>query len=495
MSVKSVILAMVAVIAMVLPAESEAQMPIKVYSRLQLPPDSADINYYGKEHFWRAAGEVFGFNIGLWAFDRYVQHGDWAYINFNTIKENFKHGFKWDNDNLNTNMFLHPYNGSLYYNAARANGFNYWKSGLFSIAGSAMWELFMECEYPSTNDIIATPIGGMCIGEVCFRASDLVLDDRVGGAERVGREISGFLLSPMRGVTRLITGDAWRRRPTSGKLFGLPNIAVELSLGTRMLDYRHDESHVKFGAAMELNVEYGDRFELKSKKPYDYFTFNASLNFMKTQPVLSHLEIKGRLIGRELLEDKDCHLSIGLFQHFDFFDSDTISSGLVPYKLGIPASLGGGVFYRDIERRRWVFDAYAHANAVILGSVLSDYYMVDDRNYNLASGFSLKGGANMVFDNDRYSFSLSHEYYRLFTWQGYHRNTNLEDADYKTLNAQGDKSVASFNVTQFRADMKLCKRLYLTLLLDHYLRSTHYRDFPHVKSTTLSAKLMLTYKL
>ena len=100
-----------------------------------------------------------------------------------------------------------------------------------------------------------------------------------------------------------------------------------------------------------------------------------------------------------------------------------------------------------------------------------------------------------LYDNDRYSFSLSHEYYRLFTWQGYHRNTNLDDADYKTLNAQGDKSVASFNVTQFRADMKLCKRLYLTLLLDHYLRSTHYRDFPHVKSTTLSAKLMLTYKL
>lgn len=29
-----------------------------------------------------------------------------------------------------------------------------------------MWELFMECEYPSTNDIIATPIGGAALGEV-----------------------------------------------------------------------------------------------------------------------------------------------------------------------------------------------------------------------------------------------------------------------------------------------------------------------------------------
>lgn len=479
----------------IMPERATAQMPIKVYSRVQVPPDSADIAHYGKEHFWRAAGEVFGFNVGLWAFDRYVQHGDWSYISLKTIRDNFREGFKWDNDKLNTNMFLHPYNGSLYYNAARANGFNYWKSGLFSIAGSAMWELFMECEYPSTNDIIATPIGGMCLGEVCFRASDLVIDDRATGAERVGREISAFLISPMREVTRVLTGDAWKKRTTPGKMFGIPNIAVEISLGTRVLDYRHDKSRIRFGGAMELNIEYGDRFEAKSRLPYDYFTFSASLNFMKTQPPLSRLEIKGRLLSRELLDQKNSHLTIGLFQHFDFYDSDTIRSGEVPYKLGIPASFGAGLQFRDIERRQWVFDAYAHANAVILGSMLSDYYEVDERNYNFASGFSLKAGVNMVFDSDRYSFSLAHSYFRLFTWQGYHRDTNLHKVDYRTLNAQGDRSVASFNVTRFRADMKLCKRLYLSLMLDHYFRSTHYRDFPHVTSTSLSAELMLTYKL
>ncbi len=66
-----------------------------------------------------------------------------------------------DNDHLNTNMFAHPYNGSLYFNAGRSNGYNFWQSELFAIGGSAMWEMFMECEYPSTNDIIATPIGWM----------------------------------------------------------------------------------------------------------------------------------------------------------------------------------------------------------------------------------------------------------------------------------------------------------------------------------------------
>lgn len=61
-----------------------------------------------------ATGEVFGMNMGLWAFDRYILRGHYAYISLETIKENFKHGFEWDNDHLNTNMFAHPYNGSLF---------------------------------------------------------------------------------------------------------------------------------------------------------------------------------------------------------------------------------------------------------------------------------------------------------------------------------------------------------------------------------------------
>lgn len=202
-------------------------------------------------------------------------------------------------------------------------------------------------------------------------------------------------------------------------------------------------------------------------------------------------------MARELLENRKYRLSVGLYQHFDFYDSDTISarSAKVPYKLGIPASLGCGVMFRDIERHRWVFDAFAHANAVILGSVLSDYYAVDCRNYNLASGFSIKGGANMVFDKSRFSVGITHEYYRLFTWKGYHKNTDLADSDPRTLDVQGDHSAASFNVTELRADMKLWRKLYMTFSFSHYLRSTHYRDYPHVTSSSIAARLMLTYKL
>lgn len=475
-----------------------AQKPIKLNIRPQVDPDTADLMHYGKPRFWQATAMVAGSNIALWGYDRFIQRGDYAYISLHSIKENFKHGFIWDNDHMGTNMFLHPYNGSLFFNAARSNGFNYWKSGLFALGGSAMWELFMEREYPSTNDIIATPIGGMAIGEVCYRMSDIVLDDRATGSERGLREAAAFVISPMRGLTRIINGDAWRHRSTTGRQFGIPPIGVEISSGFRILSFKNRHAGTsKSGFTMELNMEYGDRFEGTSRQPYDYFTFRSVLNIINTQPVLSQLNIKGRLLSRELLETRDQFLSVGMYQHFDFYDSDTISEhvGKCPYKLGVPASAGVGVMFRDIERRGWVFDAYAHANGVFLGAILSDHYQVDERNYNLASGFSLKGGAHLVFDHDRFSASISHEYYRLFTWKGYKRGTNLRTVDYHTLNVQGDKSSAAFGVTELRVDLKLWRKLYISLGISHYYRSTRYRDFPDVKSSAISESVILTYKL
>lgn len=473
----------------------QAQIPIEFHTTWSLPPDSVDVARMTKKHFWRATAEVVGFNLGLWAFDRYVQKGDWAYISFNTIKENFKHGFKWDNDNLGTNTFLHPYNGNLFFNAARSNGFNFWQSGLFALGGSAMWELFMECEYPSTNDIIATPIGGMAIGEVLYRASDAVLDDRLTGGARFEREAAAFILSPMRGINRLITGEAWKVRPTRGRQFGTPNLALRVSLGYRMLEYNGHLSDMHQGAGAQIDLEYGDRFEVKSTKPYDYFTVKAQLQMLKTQPLLTQLEIKGRLLAREIFDNYRSKGSIGLYQHFDFYDSDTIDNlEKVPFKLGIPASVGAGFMFRDVEHRRWTFDCFAHANGIMLGSILSDHYQTDDRNYNWASGFSLKGGFNLVFGKDKFALSLSHNYFRLFTWKGYRYGTDLRTVNFRLLNVQGDASVASLNMTELRADFKIWKKIFGTVLFTNYMRSSHYRDYPDVKTSSASLNLMVSYK-
>jgi hypothetical protein len=106
--------------------------------------DSVDIGYYAKKNAWEAGLRNFSLNMGIWGFNRFIMNESFARINIHTIKKNLSHPFVWDNDMMGTNMFLHPYHGNLYFNSARSQGFNYWKSGLFAFSGSAMWELFLE---------------------------------------------------------------------------------------------------------------------------------------------------------------------------------------------------------------------------------------------------------------------------------------------------------------------------------------------------------------
>lgn len=480
-------------------------------------PDSADVLRQQKKHFWRAGAETVGFNIGLWAFDRYIQKGHFAYISWNTIKENFKHGFEWDNDHLSTNMFAHPYNGSLFFNAGRSNGFNFWQSELFAIGGSAMWEMFMECEYPSTNDIIATPIGGAAIGEVLYRTSDVILDDRTTGGERFGRELAAFIVDPMRGFTRIVTGRAWQHCSTSGRHFGTPPVSVEFSLGTRFLAVTDGDKGSRAGVVGEVNIEYGDRYAESTKTPYDYFSFLMELQGIKTQPLLSRVEITGRLLSKEVIDKTRFKASVGMYQHFDYFDSDTIKTRdvnsdpfwpcVVPYKLGTPASIGAGIMAQYQPTNDVFIEGFAHLNGVLLAGILTDFYRDYHRNYNWGSGFSIKVGLNAALLRNKLIVNIANQFYNIYTWNGF-------DSDYdwsttpegKPVNIQGDKSKAFFNHFEINLKYRLWNRLYLATGLDWYHRQTNYygvrinfengrTNTPILESSQLGAHIMLTYAL
>lgn len=473
-----------------------AQMSIRHQTARIVPVDTTDIAYYAQKRSWiKASSLTFGVNMLIWTYDRYIQKGDFAYISLNSIKENFRKGFIWDNDYMGTNMFAHPYHGSLYYNSGRANGLNYWESGALALSGSAMWELFMECEYPSTNDIIATPIGGMIVGETLYRSSDLILDDRRTGWGRFGREAAAFIVSPMRGLTRIINGDAWRKRPTTGRQFGVPNISVEVSMGLRALELTVPVIDKGIGLATDVNIEYGERFEVETKRPFDYFSFRANLNGQGSQPLLSQLNIMGRLYCAELVDSEKDFLSIGVYQHYDYYDSDTISteSDRVPYKFCTPAAVGVGLMYQSKRHKNWSFDAYSNVKAIILGASLSDHYVVNDRNYNLANGFGWTTGCSLAY-KDLVGITLIDEGYKMYTWKGYPRDINWETINEKTLNAQGDKSHAILHAISLRLDIKLRKQLYLTGVYYNYTRDTHYKYHENVFSNTHEGRLMATYK-
>lgn len=482
---------------------------------IPVPPDSIDVVRLQHKAFWRATAETVGLNLVLGAFDRYVLDGPYSKISWHTIRENFRHGFVWDNDALVTNLFGHPYNGSFFFNAGRSNGYNFWQSSLFGVGGSLMWELFMENTYPSINDFIATPIGGAAFGEVLYRTSDMVLDDRSSGAERFGRETAAFLIDPMRGFTRIVTGRAWKKRATSGRRFGIPLVRLSFSLGSRILLFHDDRNYSRAGFTSRVNIEYGEKFADQTRYPYDYFTFLFDLDLMKTQPMVSKVEITGRLLSKEIYDSNTGHISVGMFQHFDYMDSDTISKSpshalyecLVPYKLGVPASVGGGILMRHTQAPTWQIEGFVHLNAIALGGVLTDFYRNSKRNYNWGSGFSVKTGMHWFNKKIGLNAGVNFRLFQIYTIKG----GQLEGEDYKDVfnpNIQGDKSNTTFMTLEAHCNVRLWKELYATAMFNWYFRRTHYLHLNNTdtepgyltrgsifRSRQLGLKVMLTYNL
>ncbi|MDR2841087.1 MAG: DUF3943 domain-containing protein [Paludibacter sp.] len=473
-----------------------AQFPLNYkQSVASIQADSVDIQYYKNKNWVTAAGQVVGLNIGVWAFDRYALNGDFAHIGWQSIQENFRHGFVWDNDKMSTNFFSHPYHGSLYYNSARANGFNMWQSTAFVMLGSATWELFMENEYPSINDAINTTLGGVIAGEVAYRTSDCLLDDRARGISRFGREFTAFLISPARGITRIINGDAWRIRQTSGQQFGSPNVNVEFSLGARNIELRDEIFDEGFGLAADVALEYGERFETDGWKPYDYFTVSGSISLQKKQPFLSKVTISGRLYGTDLIDSKKDYLNFGIYQHFNYYNSDSISdiSNSVPYRFGTPSCFGIGLMYNNKRYENWHFSSYFHLNAVILGATLSDHYFVDERNYNMSNGFGIQLGFSFAY-KDKVHLSYYSDSFYMFIANGYPEEYNLTNENGKHISYKGDTSTSVSNSGSLKLDVKLSKNLFITAETSSFVRSTKYKFYDDVYSLTLENKLMLTLK-
>ena len=87
-----------------------------------------------------------------------------------------ENGWVWDLDDFVVNQIGHPYQGSNYYNAGRANGLSFYESAAMAAFGSATWEFYGETNKASLNDFINTTLGGIAIGEVLHRVAWLVRD-------------------------------------------------------------------------------------------------------------------------------------------------------------------------------------------------------------------------------------------------------------------------------------------------------------------------------
>ena len=476
-----------------------------------------------KKRPWQALAEMTGINIGVQLFDRWVAKSDFAQTTLNSIKHNFTDGLVWDNDFFITNLFLHPYHGNLYFNAARTNGLTFWESAPIALAGSLMWEFLGETEPPAINDLIATSCGGMAIGEMTHRLSLTMLDDRDRGFSRFLREAAAAIVNPIQGLHRIISGDAWH---VSNKNylyhdFNILPIDGSVSLGWR---YLADDGALFRGVHapyINLTLMYGTPVDGEHHKtPYDFFDIEMNMAFGGGQPPINQLMIVGRLWSMPILDkaiektssqDKEIHGEFGIYQHFNYYDAKPIEDGseLTPYRISEAAGFGPGMilslpqmgYLSKMEQRVFI-------SGILLGGTKSDYFNVIERDYNMGSGFSIKASTKLDFGKFG-RIMLNAKYFRLWTWKGY-EDKDLQPyvdgtADLHYLNVQGDNSNAGLLVINPVIEMHLARQWSLNLSASLYSRRTHYnyyydkgyvlRENSTVRAKTFETKIGLTCRL
>jgi hypothetical protein len=274
-------------------------------------------------------GEALAINFAASAVNEYVRNANFNQISPRSWWSNLQDGFTYDDNDFVTNQFIHPFNGSQYYNAARSNGLGFWSSYAVALIGATHWELAGETHPMSFNDLVSTGIGGAAFGEAQYRFSSMILDTEASGGRRLFREASAFLVAPIRGFNRVVSGRAWEQRPNpSDRADTNPIRQVnDLSVGWRRVgDGSSLERNVTDLGFLEYYHVHGSVFDSEHRSPFDYFTFEGQLNFGDDRKI-GRLMIQGNLLTEPIGDARPANHAFALVQHFQYMNNKAYEYG------------------------------------------------------------------------------------------------------------------------------------------------------------------------
>ena len=233
---------------------------------------------------------------------------------------NMQQGWVWDLDDFMVNQIGHPYQGSNYFNAGRANALNFYESAALTAFGSATWEFFGETNHASLNDFINTTLGGITLGEMFHRAGWLIRNTRATGKRRLWSEIGATALDPITGLNRFASGDSSRvsDKPSDLVPSSLSGVASAGVLWRGSQSSAFTEAGDPF---LEVDAYYGDVNEGRSRTPYDAFwmrlRFGGGSSF-------SEARVRGRLFGQPIGKSR---FLFSVIQTYNYQNNDAYSTG------------------------------------------------------------------------------------------------------------------------------------------------------------------------
>ena len=356
-----------------------APVPLRAQQSLPCP----DCNQ--PKRFWAAAGELMGVQLIPWSVNSILRDAEWADLSWESWGDNIQFPWQYDNNKFLNNQFSHPYHGNLYFNAARTNGYNFWESAPWSLAGSLMWEVFGEVWAPSPNDLFMTTLGGITLGETTYRLSSLILDNTATGSERTFREIGAALVNPVRGFNRLVRGQMndvvanppdWRPNGIFGSIEG----------GYRRFT-TDDDNDVEEGDGdldqtfLHFLLVYGNETDDLDKAPFSTFFGSGMISSNSDGGrTLAELRARGNLAAKPVFDESNQH-QLAAFMTYTYYSNPIVEFGAQGFSAGlVTRSAGSG------EGVRLSGEALAHFMPI--AAVQSDYFVTaEGRDYDYGLGF------------------------------------------------------------------------------------------------------------
>lgn len=391
------------VVADSIPADS---VPVSVDLSPVVPQaEEPWVDAWGAERkFGLAVSEVFLSNFVAWAFNEFPRNAAFSQVNPASWWHNIETGFGWDDNHFSTNHFAHPYQGATYFNAFRSNGFNFWESVPAPFVGSFLWECCGETHLMSVNDFVNTGMGGIALGEMLYRTSSMVLDNTATGGSRVGKEIAGFLINPVRGATRLITGRAGEIAPNPEHPSDRrPEVLfTSLTTGYRGITPEASTDDPQHGAFFELGVQFGSPFALERSQPFDFFLLRADINTGDVK-ALGRLQVSGNLYHTILGDRYESNHRFFIFQNFDYFNNLAYEFGGQSVSAAIMSNWPTG------ESGRWGLFSSIDTYLMPMGAVNADFSFLAEvpgvrenlRSYDFGVGAGARGIVSLVRDQER----------------------------------------------------------------------------------------------
>jgi hypothetical protein len=439
-----------------------------------------DPQYNKKYCFLVPLAEGAGDNVLLSLIDSRILKYQWAMVNTTTWKNNFEAGFPWsskwdwDQTRFGNDFMGHPYFGNLYYNDARANGYNFWASAPYALLGSYEWKICGENVTPERNSLIATTVDGILLGEILYRISSNILDDRTTGANRFFRELLAAAIDPMRGFNRLIQGKT--SRVTNKEVYQKEPLNITLYAGVHLIN-NHTDAILSGQTSEMLNVQfdYGNPFEIASREPFDFFKLRVETNLGEGRKIVDNITGYGILVGRNA-NCGNVPLLEGIFLYYDYWDNPIFELSTI--------GLGPGVFSKLPLGKNINLYTNVHAGIAAFGGtstgIVSD--TAQDRDFNFCYGVQAKIESSLSLGNVA-TIGVTYYYFRL-------QCVNSVGADEPAYGSLGENSLGIL-------EPKITLQIYKDLSIggEYYLYAESHRDpgFPTYSVTQSEQKIFIQF--